>query len=620
MKSNPRPSALFVGFAALLIFSLGALPSLATNWVEVVKGTDGTHFYDADSVRIDGNLRYFWDKVILAKPTYETSAKGYVADKLVYWVVNCSNRTCALIQFHHRDVNGNILYSSSGSNENPQFVAPPPGSMGAILLNTVCSAGTRREQAVRIEEGRDASPPLADNWVELGPSPKGVLTTYYDADSVRIDKNLRYAWTKIRYTTPEDWHGLPVSIAFFYVVFDCSSRTAATIQNILLDVYGKTLSSGRPDFKFEPVDLGGDFEKLLNTFCSLEEGRDGLPPPAANWFQYARNETGTFYYHPESVRFEKNRRYAWSKKVYEKPTYDDFAKGYASSVMVYGVVDCSSRAQGIIRMIARDVNEKDLHSEVFQNPKLEVPVPGFDHFVKTVCSLANPSEEAPPTEGGREGTEGTSTVGSGFVVSSAGMVLTNAHVVSGCDVIRVTTAGGERRTASLAAADPQSDLALVRSSGYVPLVARFRVGRPVRLAEEIVALGYPLHGLLASGVNVSTGTVSALAGIANDSTKLQISAPVQPGNSGGPVLDMSGAVVGIVVAKLDAIKMAKAIGDIPQNVNFAIKADVARIFLEAQGVSLQFAQAGPPRKKEDVAATGREFTVLVECLKGQDAK
>jgi S1-C subfamily serine protease len=256
------------------------------------------------------------------------------------------------------------------------------------------------------------------------------------------------------------------------------------------------------------------------------------------------------------------------------------------------------------------------------DPKFETPELGLgqEKLLNTVCSLNVRRGGTPHTEGNGEGTDETSTVGSGFVVSAAGMVLTNAHVVSGCEAIRVTTARGERRTASLAAADPQSDLALLSSSGGFSSVAAFRAGRPLRLAEEIVALGYPLHGLLASGVNVSTGTVSALAGIANDSAKVQISAPVQPGNSGGPVLDLSGALVGIVVAKLDAIKMAKAIGDIPQNVNFAIKADVARLFLEAQGVSLQSAPAGPPRKKEDVAAMGREFTVLVECLKGEDAK
>jgi S1-C subfamily serine protease len=73
----------------------------------------------------------------------------------------------------------------------------------------------------------------------------------------------------------------------------------------------------------------------------------------------------------------------------------------------------------------------------------------------------------------------------------------------------------------------------------------------------VVALGYPLSGVLAAETNVSVGNVSALAGIADDSRYLQISAPVQPGNSGRPLLDVSGHLVGIVTAKLDAVRIAR---------------------------------------------------------------
>lgn len=347
---------------------------------------------------------------------------------------------------------------------------------------------------------------------------------------------------------------------------------------------------------------------------------------AANWVEIGKTRADqgprTDYYDAESVRVDGNLRYVWTKMAYARPTYERFANGYVSSGLGYWVVDCLSRTSALSQSIYRDVNENNVFSNSDPNLTFEAQPPGSvgESLIQTVCNLGAGKDDAPRAEGARGGTGKTSIVGSGFVVSSAGFILTNAHVVSGCEAIRVTTAGGERRTASLAAADPPSDLALLRISGGVSSVASFRVRRPVQLGEEIVALGYPLHGLLASGVNVSSGTVSALAGLADDSTKLQISAPVQPGNSGGPVLDLSGGVVGIVVAKLDAIKMAQAIGDIPQNVNFAIKADVARLFLEAHVFSLQSAQAGPPRKKEDVAAMGREFTVLVECLKGQDAK
>ena len=77
--------------------------------------------------------------------------------------------------------------------------------------------------------------------------------------------------------------------------------------------------------------------------------------------------------------------------------------------------------------------------------------------------------------------------------------------------------------------------------------------------------------MLGSQLKVSTGIVSATVGLLDDISQLQISAPIQPGNSGGPLLDEYGNVAGVVVAKLRALAVAKATGDIPQNVNFAVK-------------------------------------------------
>jgi trypsin-like peptidase len=112
---------------------------------------------------------------------------------------------------------------------------------------------------------------------------------------------------------------------------------------------------------------------------------------------------------------------------------------------------------------------------------------------------------------------------------------------------------------------------------------------------------------------LSVGIVSALAGLGDDSRYLQISAPIQPGSSGGPLLDASGHLVGIVTAKLGAIRAVRQWGDIPQNVNFAVKTQVAKAFLESRGLKYLTARSDQPLADADVADTAKSFTAYIEC-------
>jgi S1-C subfamily serine protease len=206
--------------------------------------------------------------------------------------------------------------------------------------------------------------------------------------------------------------------------------------------------------------------------------------------------------------------------------------------------------------------------------------------------------------------------GSGVVIGTKGEILTNAHVVEACQKITVKLPSGNSQPSALVAHDERNDLAGIRLSGTdksPASIAMFREGLPVRPGDAIVALGYPLSGVLATEANVSVGNVSALAGVADDSRYLQISAPVQPGNSGGPLLDASGHLVGIVTAKLNALRMARYTGDIPENVNFALKAEVARTFLDSKGIKYQMERSDKQLSPADVGEIGRPFTVHIEC-------
>ncbi len=229
-------------------------------------------------------------------------------------------------------------------------------------------------------------------------------------------------------------------------------------------------------------------------------------------------------------------------------------------------------------------------------------------------TTANASPEVTPDSPPPRKTEVAATSGTAFFVSRNGEALTNAHVVENCQQIRANNG-----TARLLARDIRNDLALLATDQRPAQWSNWRLS--VRQGEDIVVYGFPLTGMLSSGGNVVTGNVTALAGLEDDSRFLQISAPVQPGNSGGPLFDRFGNIVGIVVSKLNATRIASATGDIPQNVNFAIKASVAAAFLDAQRVTISTAPPPPPGytldalSTPDIAARAQALALQVVCLR-----
>jgi S1-C subfamily serine protease len=203
--------------------------------------------------------------------------------------------------------------------------------------------------------------------------------------------------------------------------------------------------------------------------------------------------------------------------------------------------------------------------------------------------------------------------GTGFVISTNGHIITNAHVVEGCigDILGNLT-GDAPAKLRLVSSDETNDLALLQASGSFKDVATIK-DKAVHSGDSVVAIGYPFHGLLTSDFTVTTGIVSSLSGVLNDTRFLQISAAVQPGNSGGPLLSSSGEVVGVVAAKLNALKFVKATGNIPENINFAIKTGALRDFLDNSVVPYQTADSKSELKTADIARNARGFTVLISC-------
>jgi S1-C subfamily serine protease len=230
-------------------------------------------------------------------------------------------------------------------------------------------------------------------------------------------------------------------------------------------------------------------------------------------------------------------------------------------------------------------------------------------IAKPVAATATGEESSPSPKAVKT----TTQTGTGFVISNEGHVVTNQHVIDGCiGDIQGNLSGEAQVKLRLVSADETNDLALLQAPTPFKAVATIR-DKPIHPGDSVVAIGYPFHGLLTSDFTVTTGIVSSLSGVFNDTRYLQISAAVQPGNSGGPLLDNGGQVVGMVAAKLNALKFAKATGDIPENINFAIKTGTLRDFLDNSVVAYQTADPKNELKTAEIARNARAYTLLIVC-------
>ncbi|UVO36812.1 serine protease [Bradyrhizobium arachidis] len=226
---------------------------------------------------------------------------------------------------------------------------------------------------------------------------------------------------------------------------------------------------------------------------------------------------------------------------------------------------------------------------------------------------ADKQGSSPASKAGR-GAKSSSGFGTGFVVSASGHIVTNNHVIDGCSELKGNLTGEAAMVLRVVSSDANNDLALLQapSTATFKEFARIR-DRSIRSGDSVVTIGFPFHGLLTSDFTVTTGIVSSLSGMRNDSRFLQISAPVQPGNSGGPLFDTTGQVVGVVTGKLDGLRVAAATGSIPENINFAIKTGALRDFLDNSVVPYQTAEPKGELKTTDIAGNARAYTMLISC-------
>ncbi len=200
--------------------------------------------------------------------------------------------------------------------------------------------------------------------------------------------------------------------------------------------------------------------------------------------------------------------------------------------------------------------------------------------------------------------------GTGFIVTDKGHIITNHHVIKGCENVKAHQKGKDY-PATVIATDSVNDLALLKTTlttkDFFSLSSKNAF-----LMQDIFVAGYPFGNFISSSVKITKGIVSALTGIGNNYSNMQIDAAIQPGNSGGPVINEKGNVIGVAVAKLSLAKAVKYWGVVPEGTSFGIKSSVVRNFMESNNVNPM-----PPRAssitKQQLAQKVTNSTLYLSC-------
>ena len=168
-----------------------------------------------------------------------------------------------------------------------------------------------------------------------------------------------------------------------------------------------------------------------------------------------------------------------------------------------------------------------------------------------------------------------SSQGSGFFINNEGLLVTNYHVIRNASIINVKMASGRVFQASVIASDKRNDIAILKPNTLMINKKWFELDlyKNNPLASQIVVIGYPLSSVLGTEVRITQGIISSNVGIKSDNSRFQISASIQPGNSGGPIINKNNLVVGIASSKLSDNYLLEIMDTVPQNINFGVKSD-----------------------------------------------
>ncbi len=333
----------------------------------------------------------------------------------------------------------------------------------------------------------------------------------------------------------------------------------------------------------------GNASAQVRLGAMYNEGR-GVPQDdkeAIKWYKKAA-EQGNFV-----AQFALGAMYAGGKGITE-----DYIEGYKWFIL--------AAAQGFPSAVTlRD----SLKEEMTAQQIAEAQRLAKEFKPKNESNDEDIEDMTKPKQGDKVASSGT-----GFFITSDGFIVTACHVVKDAAKVKLVTNQGIK-TAVVVKFDSTNDIAILKAENAQYLSLPIKSSMGVKLGADVFTVGFPNVQLQGFEPKYTKGNISSLSGIQDDPRHFQISTPVQPGNSGGPLIDSTGDVIGIVVAKMGDVEALEATGSIPQNVNYAIKSTFALALLETLPEASQ--NLKPPLQKErnsaDIVDEAQKAVVLILC-------
>jgi S1-C subfamily serine protease len=454
----------------------------------------------------------------------------------------------------------------------------------------------------------------AEKWVGIVRAENGAAI-YVDISSTTIDGDIAHGWARLEEKRAEKApNGKRYSTMLALQAVDCSKTLVRPEQTIFLDSNGGTVDEGKGRDTWSSIDKETVIFDVATTICAMAKSVKTDDIRQGQWKSLGRERDGSYEL---SVRMDKifEVNDANTVVVYSREDWSEFhvdqAVPYRHVVTSY-LIDCRRRLVAVARVDYLTEWDRVAATDKFEAKDIKFlsPPPNtvlYRNF-DDLCSA--PRSTAQETDS--QQTAGGISTGTAWATNK-GYLVTASHVIDGGKKIEVYQNSKKVGEATVVGNDPANDVAVLK---YVPAGGgKIRIiplaDKAGALGKSVFTLGFPAPDIMGQAIKMSAGDISATSGLQDDARFLQVSIPIQEGNSGGPVIGFDGAAVGVVSAKLARLSDDRNALK-PENVNYAVKIAYLRPLLEelpdlADYTSIKVAGATP----EDLIAQAREAVFML---------